>query len=124
MRRLLPLLLVPLAACGVSEDDFQEEFSTAVCQTYVSCLDDAASDSGFSFSFFETEEECVQLYDLAFALGTSDCDYDKKAAKECLSEIEGATCDQLYSDDFGTACAEVYTGDACGWGGSGSDTGW
>ena len=123
MRHLLPLLLAPLVACGVSEDTFEEEFSTSVCETFVSCLDEGG-DSGFSFVFFETVDECVGFYELAFALGTAECDYDKKAAKECLAEIEGATCDEVMSDEMPSACDDVYTGDACGWGSSSSDTGW
>lgn len=124
MRRLLPaLLLAPLVACGVKEDKFQEEFGAKSCEALFEC--EVGGDSG-SFGagfFFETEADCVAFYDFAFALGTGGCDYDKKAAKECLAEIDDLSCDASGDDASTTgACAEVYTGDGCGWGET-SDTG-
>lgn len=124
MRRLIPaLMLAPLIACGVKEEKFQEEFAAKSCEALFECA--VGEDSG-SFGvglFFETEADCVALYDFAFALGTGGCEYDKKAAKECLTALDDLSCDAAGDDaSAGEACNEVYTGDGCGWGET-SDTG-
>lgn len=122
MRQFLPVLLLTTIGCGVSEEDFQEEFAMGACSLMFEC--GATDDTGLGggMLFFSTEGECVEFYDLVFALGTSGCDYDKKAAKECLAALDETTCDS--SDDAGgEACGDVYTGDDCEWSGSSSDSG-
>lgn len=115
MKRLVPVLLL-LGACGVSEEKFQEQYAEKACTLTMECSADESG--GF---FFDSQEECESFFALALSLGTDGCDYDKKAAKDCLNALDEATCDNA-GDELESTCAEVYTGDECGM--SGGDTGW
>ena len=102
--------LTLLSACGVSEDEFREQFKQQVCETAMECMEDG------DFTFFETQNDCELFVTLFMTAGThgDDCDYDKKQAKECLSDLEGASC-----DDSVSACDDVFTGECGYWGASG-----
>lgn len=125
MTRSLVALLPLLVACGVSEDKFKDKFAEKSCEVLLECAPGGGTDSGFG-SFFGSQEDCESLYSFAYAF-MGECDYDKKAAKECLKALDDASCDE--SPEEITACEEVWSGDTCGWGGTGGtggtwDTGW
>ena len=107
-----------MAGCGVSEDKFWDRFIDGYCESFVECADED------EMIFFETADDCKVM--MAFARGMSDldsCDYSRKAAKACLKEIEGASCDD-FNGDMGESCEDVY--ENCDeWGSSSSsyDTG-
>ena len=113
---LLPLLV----ACGPSEDKFQDRFAESACETLMECSEDGG-DSGFSLVFFENQEQCESFYSLAWGF-MGECDYDKKAAKECLKSLDDLTCDGALEGP--SACDDVYTGAACGWSWESGDSGW
>ena len=112
---LLPLLV----ACAPSEAKFQERFAEASCEALLECTE-GGSDSGFSLVLFENQEQCESFYSLAFSF-LGECEYDKRAAKDCLKSLDDISCEG--SPETIAACADVYSGSACGWAGSG-DTGW
>ena len=96
--RFLPLLL--LAACAPSQEQFEDQSWQASCDLMFECITDEEREAMGDFWFFgETEDDCYALIDNAIedtASSDSDCEYDKNAAKDCLSELEALTC-----DDFG-----------------------
>jgi hypothetical protein len=101
--------LATLAACGVSEEKFQDQYVAAYCENIVTtCADDA------SLVLFETEDDCSTFIS-AFYTAAADlegCEYDKAAAKECLDAADAADCDSWMAG--GPAeCATVY-GSTCG----------
>ena len=111
MTRWMLVAVLGLAACGMSEDEYK------TCELLTECTGDT---TGVSFGF-ESAADCETFYGAFFGLGTSGCDYDAKAAKECVAELQDATCDG--SEGSGTsACNDVYTGAACGFGGTTSST--
>ena len=105
----MPVLL-GLAACGLSEDTFQDEYVGKTCDLLMECADDSAT--GVSLGF-DSAADCEAFIGAFFALSVSGCDYDAKAAKDCLASLDEATCDSAAGTDA-AACAEVYEG-SCGW---------
>jgi hypothetical protein len=115
------LLFALLAACAPSEEKFQDRFAESACEVMLECAEDG-SDSGFSLVLFENQEQCESFYSLAWGF-MGECEYDKKAAKECLKGLDDLSCDGTMEGS--SACDDVYTGAACGWSGeSGGDSGW
>ncbi len=110
MRVLVPVpltLLVLLTACGVSEEEFLEEYVAASCDVLVDC-----EDAGISFV---DATGCRTTYEGFVEADTDDCDYDPKAARKCLREMAEPTCKVLTSDRRGQ-CAQVYSGTVeCVW---------
>ena len=113
---LLPLLL----ACAPSEEKFQERFAEASCEVLLECAADG-SDSGFSMVLFDSQSQCVSFYSLVWGF-LGECEYDKKAAKECLKGLDDLSCDD--SPESIASCEDVYSGSACEWSGESSDSGW
>ena len=64
--------LFALAACGLSEDKFAEEFATKVCDAYHECDESIDCEAG---STTDTSEAAVE------------CEFDKDAAKACLDGV-------------------------------------
>jgi hypothetical protein len=74
----------------------------------------AASDTGTEgLILFDTKQDCVGLFSLAWAQLPEDCDYDREAAADCLDAVEGAGCEDEEPAGY-EACYTVYTGsDGC-----------
>lgn len=106
MSRFSLLALTVLVACGVSEKKFENEYVAKSCELLVDCADENGSD----FLTFESASECESFLGAFFSLGTTGCDYDAGAAKDCLVELKDATCESGEP----SACGQVYTGAACG----------
>jgi len=108
--------LMTLSACGVSEDEFREQYKEAICSLVMECQSD---DDIF---IFDSQGDC-ELFVTLFSSGThgDDCEYDKKQGKECLGDLEEASCET----DTVPSCEEVFAGDCGYWGASYeySDTG-
>lgn len=97
-----------LVACGgVSEDEFREEFTAKSCDLLFECAGDETT-----LFFFETPEDCRMFLSFVWTAVPDECDYDRKAAKECLQAMDDATCDEQEPEGY-SACEEVYTGDGC-----------
>lgn len=86
--------LVALAACGMSEDKFADKFADKACETCESWCDlPEGDDSGED--------------------ATADCDFDSKAAKECLKadwtcETIGEGDAAIEFPDLPAVCGTVY----------------
>lgn len=99
MKRFIAILgLVTLAGCSMSEEKFAEKAAAAACASAEEC--DTLGDL--------TVESCEKALSAYYeALVTSDaCDYDGGAAKKCVSEMKGASCDGGDSDGD-SACVDV-----------------
>ncbi len=73
MKNLTLFALPMLAACGLSEEKFAEEYAQTFCDKIVE---------------LDCGTECVEATGTdttATATGTDTCEYDAKAAKDCLN---------------------------------------
>ena len=96
--------VVGISACSLSEDKFQTDIKSESCRLFAECAPELMELAGWedqaACEAAETEEA-----------DTSNCTYDAAKAKECLDEAKAADCDAFTSEDFGSACDEVYTCD-------------
>lgn len=99
-------VLLVLAACGMSEDKFQDRFSELSCEALFECTDDAV----LEFLPFDSVDSCMKYMGLAWSSIPDDCDYDPAAAKRCIKEVQDLSCDG--DNDTPSACEDVY--DGCG----------
>ena len=118
MKNFLPLFVM-LTACAPSEEKFESENISLVCEMTFECTAEedieAAKDIGLWF-FGEDVEECKTILTEATSEAESDSGtttdyvYDKQAAKECLAELGALTCEDM-GDSGVTApsCENVYT---------------
>lgn len=80
------------AMCAqIDESEYQERVETAVCGLFEQCLGQTCPSDGED-------------------IDTSDCEYDARAAEDCVAGLEGAACDQeeLLGFPFPAACEQVY----------------
>ena len=118
MNKLFPFLIL-LSACAPSEEKFEEKNYEITCELIFECTaeEDIQAAKDLSLWFFgEDVEECTTiLNDTASEASddtavTSELVYDKKAAKECLAELEALTCDDFSDSTVSApACENVYT---------------
>lgn len=99
MRPLTLLLPAALSACALTSDAFAERYGAQTCDWLETC-DGSTVD----------RDACLaeQADGVDALLALDGCSYDEDAARDCLDQREGATCD----DPFGlpldaTACGLV-----------------
>ncbi len=98
MKRLPFLLaLLGLAACGYSEDAYEEDLINAMCNKMDEC--------GWLEELQWTLDEC--LNQSSEDTGGECVDYDGAAAKECVTAIEDATCDDYAAGIGREVCDDV-----------------
>jgi hypothetical protein len=111
MLRYLPLFLI--VACAPSQEEFEEDSWGVTCDLLFECTAEEDIEAmGAFWVFGESAEDCYALLDEASsdtAAEEPECDYDKKAAKECLAGLETMTCDDLNDESYETpeACENV-----------------
>ncbi|MEQ1506637.1 MAG: hypothetical protein ABMB14_30700 [Myxococcota bacterium] len=111
---------VALAACGVSEGKFQDQYVAKSCEALESCAD--ASGTGVSISF-GSQSECETFLGPFVSLATAGCDFDPAAASDCLADLDEPDCDAVNSGGAAaSSCEAVYSGDGCGWATDGSSS--
>jgi len=110
MREALTLCaLLPLVACGLSPEEFNEEYVALYCDVAVDC--DASN------LFFETVEDCESFVGAltsgvaSYAESADDCDFNKDNASACLDDMADVTCEDL---DTLSSCQAVFEGSGCG----------
>ena len=94
------LLVMLLAACGLNEDKFEEQYAEAYC----GWLDGCAKLNGQH----GTMDDCIASEKI-FAdetLTPDSCEFDKEKAKECIAEIEENE-DCVIEDSVPNECLEV-----------------
>ena len=94
MRNLFISAALLLAACGPSEDSFSEDFLAAACDA--GCELDS--------EFYCNPPEATGTTD---ATTETECEFDKKAAKDCLNGE--FTCDETGLTVAPAECANVYS---------------
>lgn len=101
MLRILPVFgALLVAGCGYPEDKFTEDFQQAFCQKYIDCEYGALVG-------WETVDDCLAAMDSGSDTGGEDtCDYDSKAAKECVADVEAMSCDDMVSG-LPSSCSSV-----------------
>ena len=112
------LFLSMLFACAPSQEKFEEESWNIGCDLLFECVsEDDRNSMGPFWVFGDTVDECYTLDEESSeedtATETSDCDYNKTLAKECLDELELLTCDDFadFSYDIPDPCEKVCDGE-------------
>lgn len=97
MRPLIFALLIPLAACSLSQEKFAARSAEGSCELYQEC--------GLLDSFGGSLEACTfAIQDIQDAeLADPVCAYDAKAARKCLKEIKDLTCDDFEGGSDGSS---------------------
>ena len=120
MRLLLPFTIL-FSACTPSEEKFDEQNTQLVCDLIFECTsaEDIQAAQDMELWFFGADSsECVSILssmeesateDTSVEIIEGDFVYDKKAAKECLAELEAMTCDEWNSETTVASCENVYT---------------
>ena len=112
MRPAILGALVLLAACGVSEERFKEQYASESCELLSSCDDDQVA--------FADQADCEIFYGMLLDSTTASCDYSAEDASACLKAVQAASCDAAVAGV--AACSSVYSGDGCAWGGASTAT--
>jgi hypothetical protein len=85
---------------GPSEDEFAEEAAEVFCAKMFECFDDTVLDM-----MYEDEEACRESMQGEMEPGgEDDCEYDSKAADECLDAFEDADCADLKAGTVPSEC--------------------
>lgn len=97
--RHAPLAAVLLVGCGYSEATFQEEYVEVYCAWTVDC------------QFYDDESACREAYSDFPAADRSDCEYDGRAARDCVNELDALECPTVENEPiaFPNACNAVWT---------------
>jgi len=107
MKRLS--LLLPFALIGCySEADFAEDYQRLACEKTLECLTEEQA----ALLDYGDVDECMDYFEDTIAAieedhAGGDCTFDRKAAKECISESEALECDDYLSASYPDACGEI-----------------
>jgi len=100
-RFLLATSLVALTACGMSEDKYNEESIRLSCEFIIECYAD--------LELYDSVDACITELTDELQDPASGCEYDSKAAKDCLSGLEDLECPaEGETPTTPVACDEVY----------------
>jgi hypothetical protein len=98
----------------MSEDTFTDEMIVVSCDKIFECYTQDEIDAAGDYWFFGADSaECQDIFHEAADessddTGAEDCEnFDSSAAKECLSEYEALTCDDLAEGTSPDACEDV-----------------
>ena len=100
MKKFLSIAaVVTLAACGYSEDRFNDDLTEAWCEHLVEC--DLTED---------TIDECIAEAGDEDTSDFADCDFDSQAARDCVQAVQGLECpDTGEFSMLPAVCGDVYT---------------
>lgn len=122
MRVWTGIVALGLVGCfgGMSEDKFAEKYALESCELLFDCLDQVDTSSTFgTFMFFDDVESCANLVEASVYLSNDNCDYDAKAASDCVDSLKGVTCDpedaMTFTQSPDPSCTAVYSGESCQW---------
>ena len=118
MKKLLPVIAL-MAACVPSEEKFEAENISLICEKIFECTpeEDREAWESIGLWFFGADvEECITLSTNATSDAETDTEvtndfvYDRQSAKECLNELEALTCEEIEDLDItAPSCENVYT---------------
>ena len=93
--------LVALTGCGLSEDKYAEESIRLSCEFIMECYAD--------LELYASVDECITEVTADQEDPPADCEYDAKAAKDCLSGLGDLECPaEGELPETPAACEEVY----------------
>lgn len=95
---MIMLLAAALLACAIPEEDFPATYAQVTCRQYQNCEPEDFDD------VWDDRQECEddvadltnELLDLADLLGQ---DYDEDAARDCVSNMRWASCEEFSDGD-------------------------
>lgn len=99
MKRFAIVAAMFAAACGYSEDKFNEEATEAACAAFVACTD-----------FFTDVDACLTAGDDDTSEAVECVNYDATNAAACVEGLEAAAAactDTTDGFDYPTACTNV-----------------
>ena len=99
---LLSSLIATGCGGGVSEDKFGEEAAKSICAKMFECNEAMIS------KVYEDEAACQDALSGDYEPGakTDDCDYDAKAADDCLDAFDAMSCDDVKAGTVPSECDE------------------
>lgn len=106
-RGLAVMVLVLSSGCAYSREKFTDEYASESCAALFECDESGAG------LFFEDEDQCNSFVSALFNMvpGEEDgCEFDSKAAKDCVADIKSMDCDAMVSGESPSSCDEVFTG--------------
>ena len=103
------MMMVAAAAvgCGAPEGVFVPEFTSAYCDAYMGCTDEAL----LTFDGILAKEDCENQFNKAVFDWGRSCRYKKSKAKQCLDALSTYTCPSEGTDVWDALpaiCEEVY----------------
>ena len=111
------MLLSLLAAC-VTQDNFFDKYGQTYCDKIFACEDEESDvEDVIDEADWSDADECLDDYsdtvddDVLDCYRDPDiCEFDADKARECLSDIKGADCNDLFDSDTTENCDldEVY----------------
>ena len=105
MRTSAALLPALLAACGPSREQWWDALAEAMCDTRFDC------DERASLHYWEDEDECAEeILSLVDTGRFETCEYDRSAARACLSAWHDVECEPAVEQYEDTAywCDQVW----------------
>jgi hypothetical protein len=94
------MLLLALLACGLTEKNYDDQFAQVYCARQFEC-NDAVELS----ALYADEAACRDLL-TSGAADEDACQFDTRAANDCLDALEAATCDDFLGP-LPAACTQV-----------------
>ena len=95
MKNIKYLGLLALAACGLSQEKFEEDIVVITCDKYFECMPEMGELMGWADS-----AACQTSMNEAMADAEECVNYDAAAAQGCLDGWSGSTCDDMSSGTF------------------------
>ena len=95
---IIPALLLVLGACGLNANNFDDRFAEELCKAYQECQ------AVYFNEYYDNVRECTDAITGYYGGDYyADCDFDRKAAKDCLKRYKSfrRSCEyeDLYDDD-------------------------
>ena len=104
--RMISFLLLGLAACGISEDQFTDTTARLLCEKTEECEPEQFN------AMFDSQSDCRNFYEAILSDDDDDdaasCTFDASMASKCISEVRAASCDDFDDGDAAPSCELVY----------------
>jgi hypothetical protein len=106
-------ILFGLMGCGVSKETFPKSAANAYCPQIKKC-ELGMFESVYNDEMSTCKEQVEADVDtLMVVLNTLTCEFDEKAAHDCLAKVSQMSCAEYHDSIIDDACADIYG--ACEW---------
>ncbi len=100
-----------LGGCYAKPEQFNEKFLELYCEAAANC--DVDCDMEIPLTGMSTRDAVAESLEKS----AEHCDYDPKAARQCIAElkreVKDGDCSEEEDPDDEGPCDDVYTGDEC-----------